>query len=137
MNSMDDLALPDDFPDRATFEAEWVAALRSGEYQQGRYDLHPNTTWCCLGVACDIAIRHGIGRWIGECYVAPNGERTSSSLPALLRAYLNRDGGGAPPNSHDTLAGLNDSGVPFAVIAGVIEGTITYEDAAKAGDAAS
>lgn len=43
--------LPEDF------KKKWVAALRSGEYKQGRDKLHNaiNNTFCCLGVACHIA----------------------------------------------------------------------------------
>lgn len=42
------------------FDAElaqkWLAALRSGEYTQGRDRLRTlNSEFCCLGVACDIA----------------------------------------------------------------------------------
>lgn len=36
----------------------WVAALRSGEYQQGRHILHGTGRFCCLGVLCDI---YGLG----------------------------------------------------------------------------
>ncbi len=44
----------------------WVAALRSGEFAQGRKRLAQSgdggATWryCCLGVACELAIRHGV-----------------------------------------------------------------------------
>lgn len=40
----------------------WVAALRSGEYTQGQEVLHHNDTdtWCCLGVACDVARKNGL-----------------------------------------------------------------------------
>jgi hypothetical protein len=45
----------------------WVAALRSGEYVQGRellhYDAGVNGTaprFCCLGVLCDLAYRDGV-----------------------------------------------------------------------------
>lgn len=34
------------------FKAKWIAALRSGEYKQGRgqlYDIN-NNTYCCVGV---------------------------------------------------------------------------------------
>ena len=39
---------------------KWVAALRSGEYKQGRLylchtDEEGQTTHCCLGVLCEIA----------------------------------------------------------------------------------
>lgn len=37
------------------FKAKWVAALRSGEYKQGKYNLltehHGACSFCCIGVA--------------------------------------------------------------------------------------
>lgn len=41
---------------------EWVAALRSGEYAQGRGYLHriEDNTYCCLGVVCDLLAKKGI-----------------------------------------------------------------------------
>lgn len=33
-----------------TKKALWVAALRSGEYEQGRGNLHDKGKFCCLGV---------------------------------------------------------------------------------------
>ena len=37
-------------------KAKWCAALRSGDYQQGRHTLHnlKDDTYCCLGVLTDI-----------------------------------------------------------------------------------
>ncbi len=54
---------------------EWLAALRSGKYQQTEGILHSAETggFCCLGVACDIS---GIGKWnedsnfVGELFIA-------------------------------------------------------------------
>lgn len=37
------------------FKAKWVAALRSGEYKQGRMSLRNRDGYCCLGVACLVA----------------------------------------------------------------------------------
>jgi hypothetical protein len=34
---------------------QWVAALRSGKYKQGRNYLNSNGSYCCLGVLCDIS----------------------------------------------------------------------------------
>jgi hypothetical protein len=45
------------------FYTQWLAALRSGEYQQGKGQLNCDNTYCCLGVACDIAVKEGMGRW--------------------------------------------------------------------------
>ena len=36
------------------FKAKWVAALRSGDYDQGRGALSVAGKFCCLGVACAI-----------------------------------------------------------------------------------
>jgi hypothetical protein len=39
----------------ATLKAKWVAALRSGEYQQAREILHVDRQrFCCLGVLCTL-----------------------------------------------------------------------------------
>ena len=42
----------------------WVEALRSGEYDQGRFDLKicnfEGVDYCCLGVLCEIAIKEGV-----------------------------------------------------------------------------
>lgn len=55
----------------------WVEVLRSGEYQQTRSILHRKEkineefvdSFCCLGVACDMAVKAG---------VIPEGEGRSS-----------------------------------------------------------
>jgi hypothetical protein len=44
---------------------ELAAALRSGEYEQGKNLLcrkldDGTMTWCCLGVACDLAVKAGV-----------------------------------------------------------------------------
>lgn len=39
----------------------WVAALRSGNYNQGSGALRDiNNGFCCLGVLCDLAVQDGI-----------------------------------------------------------------------------
>jgi hypothetical protein len=38
----------------------WVNALRSGEYEQTCTQLRDNNGFCCLGVATDVAIKHGV-----------------------------------------------------------------------------
>jgi hypothetical protein len=43
------------------FKADWLAALRSGEYPQGRGALrNKQGEFCCLGVACDIEEKKGL-----------------------------------------------------------------------------
>lgn len=41
-------------------KTEWVRALRSGEYEQGFSALRTNDEFCCLGVLCDLAVKHGV-----------------------------------------------------------------------------
>lgn len=39
---------------------EWTAALRSGEYPKAQGYLHTEDGYCCLGVLCDIAVKHEV-----------------------------------------------------------------------------
>lgn len=51
-------------------KAQWVAALRSGKYEQGQGYLHQNNwtgeLFCCLGVACDLAWQEGVAEKEGR-----------------------------------------------------------------------
>lgn len=58
------------------------AALVSGEFKQGRYSLEPESnTFCCLGVACVVAERHGV-----EVLRGSDGRLLGASLFGLQRA---------------------------------------------------
>lgn len=48
---------------------KWVAALRSGEFKQGRHRLHliQENSHCCLGVLCELYQRE-----VGDLLVEPN-----------------------------------------------------------------
>jgi len=39
--------------------AQWCAALRSGEYQQGEGQLRSGVGYCCLGVLSELAVKAG------------------------------------------------------------------------------
>lgn len=39
---------------------EWVTALDSGEYPQTKGALKDADGYCCLGVLCEIAVKHGV-----------------------------------------------------------------------------
>ena len=52
----------------AALKQEWLAALRSGEYAQGKHALAMTkpggaVTYCCLGVLCDLLVKRGEGTW--------------------------------------------------------------------------
>lgn len=41
-------------------KAQWVADLRSGEFEQGQNYLNADGKLCCLGVLCEQAVKAGI-----------------------------------------------------------------------------
>jgi hypothetical protein len=48
-------------------KAQWVAALRSGEYKQTKGHLKQDGGHCCLGVLCDLyAKQSGIQSWTSD-----------------------------------------------------------------------
>lgn len=95
----------------------WVEALRSGKYEQARSVLRAdNTSFCCLGVACDIS---GLGEWIGFHYL-----REDKLLPDQVQLWLGLNGalgGFLDGGSKKYLTDYNDGGMPFAEIADIIE----------------
>lgn len=47
--------------EQAANRQKWTAALRSGDYLQGKHTLKTEADkYCCLGVACDLAAREGV-----------------------------------------------------------------------------
>jgi hypothetical protein len=102
----------------------WVDALRSGEFKQITSTLQSGSGYCCLGVLCVVAERHGVPlakNFFGELY----GDN-------LGRQPLVQDWVGLPQSSVNglfsragdypyALTELNDRGKSFAEIADIIE----------------
>jgi hypothetical protein len=80
---------------------KWVQALRSGEFKQdngrlAKIDAQGNKSYCCLGVACEVAVRDGLlldvveKEGICECctpkYLTFDGE--PNHLPPSVQAWL-------------------------------------------------
>lgn len=82
-------------------KAKWIKALRSGKYQQTQYYLKRDDAYCCLGILHKVA--------------------TGKDAPALW----DHDKPACVIELGDeierALAGVNDDGVPFEVIAGLID----------------
>lgn len=58
---------------------EWITALTSGEYQQGKHELRTSDNkYCCLGVLCDIAAKHGVGEWRSNRRFVPTQKQLDS-----------------------------------------------------------
>jgi hypothetical protein len=111
---------------------KWVKALLSGEYTQGQGALRDGSTFCCLGVLCDVYKKEtGKGTWESEDgsrmeFRPPTEGSEYGVLPESVRVWagLNTNDGGFTgknglPES-DNLADRNDDGVPFKNIARII-----------------
>lgn len=116
-------------------KAEWVAALRSGDYTQDSESslLHSDEGYCCLGVLCDIAVKKGVtfahdrsGRWdYGISSDPANDVLASAYLPGEVIQWAGLDGSnpvvGHYVGTNGSLASINDTGTPFEKIADIIE----------------
>ena len=113
------------------FKAKWVAALRSGKYQQGINVLRKGDKFCCLGVACDlidpdawestnITVMVPGMKWPGAW------ESTSTynifGWQGLTAKTVDLPFIGI--SDAETLSNINDSGYTFEEIADYIEGHV-------------
>lgn len=93
----------------AEIKKEWVAALRSGKYQQGRGSLKQLdgdgfVQFCCLGVLCDVLGLEGDGGEVGLAYRFKDGDVfTQGYLPQAVVDQV-----GLPDGIQQKLAKLND-----------------------------
>lgn len=106
---------------RNVTKKEWVEALRSGKYAQGKAALKYKTgEHCCLGVLCDLADPEG---WV---------EAEAKDSRANLYAWREPKRTGYPGQDIASLsditgvdlydlAELNDNGATFEQIASIIE----------------
>ena len=104
----------------ADIKREWVAALRSGEYKQGRGQLCIDDHYCCLGVLYDACID---GEWVrgpgGGWSIGPHGVQTAN-LPFPVCDAI-----GLRLGDQDRLIRMNDGGhKSFAQIADWIEANL-------------
>ena len=105
--------------------SRWVAALRSGEYEQTERRLRQGTKklgHCCLGVLCDLHSKEMGIQWDKEenAYLGERG-----NLPYEVVEWAGMLGDGELPDKVDgfkSLASLNDySDYTFAEIADAID----------------
>lgn len=124
---------------------KWIAALRSGDFTQGRGNLARINTdkdneYCCLGVLCELHVQEDPSALEvnmdtvgddGVRYEVKSYNQMSLVLPEATRRWADIDNGNPDTgilyrdryNQLDTyhLAPLNDSGLTFDQIADVIE----------------
>lgn len=114
----------------------WIAALRSGEYEQGTATLRgTDGKYCCLGVLCELAVADGVvGRATRDTFgyfyrsTADPADSQKSYLPLAVQQWAGLDSSSPRiPNvphfmGEPDLASLNDSGsFSFHAIADIIE----------------
>jgi hypothetical protein len=105
----------------------WVEALRSGDYAQTTGVLRDESGYCCLGVACEIAVQHGVieppqGHKAVAGRIFYNFDGSDATLPDSVREWLGLwADDGSIYNDGESLTKMNDNGKTFAEIAAVIE----------------
>ena len=103
-------------------KAQWIAALRSGNYAQTQGMLQSYAGFCCLGVLCDLHAKTGMGAWDDLSY-----DGNSDLLPDSVAEWAELEE--SPFINDAPLVDLND-GVngyeprTFAQIADLIEETL-------------
>lgn len=107
---------------KPALKKEWLEALRSGDYQQGREYLCRITPsghqerFCCLGVLADIGLD---ADWLPRDKGTPAYEIRKGHAGILMNA--DRKEVGLSSQDHHLLIGMNDRGATFADIADWIE----------------
>jgi hypothetical protein len=110
----------------AAHRAEWVDALRSEEYGQTKGQLRNAGRFCCLGVACEVAAKHGVTCRLEEGYASQDDFPATLDLPYTVRDWLGLDSTVGRLVNEDAgeyaLDGLNDNAEwTFEQIADLIE----------------
>ena len=101
-------------------KAEWVKALRSGNYAQGKGNLRTfDDKYCCLGVLCDIGQRKAWTRR-DDSYMYHYEHGGNTSYTALPGSGINTVIG-ISASSESALMIMNDNGDSFEEIADYIE----------------
>lgn len=102
---------------------KWVAALRSGDYQQGTQKLNKDGKYCCLGVLCELAVNEGICKSKEESGITYY-DSASNLPPFSVKVWAGWDGEsfGNPEINHYCLSDWNDKELlSFNEIADLIE----------------
>lgn len=126
--------------EQKAFRSMWVMALRGGHYKQGCNYLRQSTdegghAFCCLGVACDLAVRLGAVTESSDARATTYraaGDASSIRLPETVRHLLGVTTGDvsfcvSSESTIQSLTDLNDSGLTFNQIADLIESGVIDE----------
>ncbi|HXJ71864.1 MAG TPA: hypothetical protein VNM37_03385 [Candidatus Dormibacteraeota bacterium] len=108
-------------------KAQWLTALRSGQYPQIKSKLHTTDGYCCLGVLCEQlpawqwqTLHEASGEFPEVFgYTAAKSFTMSSAIAPELAHPIGLDG-----QQQTTLMEMNDSGQSFTEIADWIEANL-------------
>jgi hypothetical protein len=102
-------------------QTKWIAALRSGKYEQTVGKLHDSGGYCCLGVAAkefvsdDVKVEvnaNGVGTYDGD----------DAEAPLYVMSALGLfDACGCSSGEEEGLTEINDNGASFDRIADLLE----------------
>ncbi len=102
--------MPQRTPEQIENLKKWVAALRSGDYKQGRRKLSCNERYCCLGVAREI---------LKENFC--NTIKKEKDFLLDSQEFENTFGINHDEHAQRALSSTNDNGAEFTEIADYIE----------------
>lgn len=110
---------------------KWITALRSGEYEQGKYLLHNlnNNTFCCLGILCELALQDGVDITVIDTLAGANSyDGCKFVLPLSVQNWsgMRSVDGTAKSQIYLSLSGLNDAGTTFEEVAEIIERNMEF-----------
>ena len=96
---------------------KWIAALRSGKYEQGKGILRDSSDkFCCLGVACNIYDPDGWEKEPNASVIGYGTPLNISYMPVEVRQAFGLHG-----YRQEGLVRMNDRGMPFEEIADWLE----------------
>lgn len=118
---------------------KWDAALRSGEYEQGknflRVDTEEGPTYCCLGVlqqcltGCVEKMSRDIATGDWKYDALPTREWLEDHKISFMSSIANEDNNPHIVAKQMSIAELNDTGMSFVEIADLIKEAVEFTDA--------
>lgn len=103
----------------------WAEALKSGRFKQTTGNLRNSNGYCCLGVACELAIENGVDIHIddtGSGYRRYDGHTAVCPLQVMHWLGLRDEAGSfVDATLGISLVQANDTGASFDTIAKLIE----------------
>ena len=103
---------------------QWVEALRSGEYEQGRYWLRYEDKFCCLGVLCDLHAQATNREWEDKNDAVGNYLGSDEILPEEVVKWAGFDNNDPFINEQRVSIYNDESRLDFDRIADLIESNL-------------